>query len=788
MGIEKIGYSFLTGLLILAAAATVQAAAEPATPLSSMRQLDELLPTPNDQRTASGAPGKSYWQQRADYVIDARLDERRNAVEGRETVTYHNASPDILDYLWVQLDQNRYAHGSSSRLAERAPDLGSMGYGELENLLNDESYQGEMTVSAVTDAGGAPLPHMINETVMRIDLPEPLAPGKSVSFSIAWSFVIPSDENGNGRTGYQVLDARGNAVYSIAQWFPRMAAYTDVTGWQVKQFLGQGEFTLEFGDYLVRLEVPADHVVAATGTLQNAQDALTPQQRERWKKAETATAPVLIVTPEEAKRAESGKASGRKTWVYQAQNVRDFAFASSRKFVWDAMAVPGQTWKPADGEAGERPVMAMSFYPSDAGPLWPRYSTHALAHALDVYSRHTFPYPYPYAISVAAGFREGGMEYPMIAFNATPRYPDGRYTEADKFGFISLVVHEAGHNYFPMIVNSDERQWTWMDEGLNVFLEYLANVSWQKGFPLLGDTVSFDSIREAMKRDGVWPIMTASDDYPPQHFVHASYPRTAAALVALRESVLGRERFDFAFRTYARRWMFKRPHPADFFRTMEDASGVDLDWFWRGWFYGSGHVDLAVNAVRQYRLDTQDPVIEKARAKREKAKAPVLPTERLDAAQTKYVDRHPELKDFYDRLDPATVLPSERDAHRELLELLRGENIDPALLRTERNFYTVEIGNVGGIVMPFVLRVVYGDGSREDLRIPAQIWAADANRATKLLMTSKTVASLELDPDDGLFDADRANNAWPPRLEPENFQLEPPEPQVNPMKELQGRP
>ncbi len=788
MSIQRFGYAFIASVVGLCAGTAAFAGADGPVPVSSLRQLDELLPTPNGQRTASGAPGKEYWQQRADYVIDAKLDERRNAIEGRATITYHNASPDALDYLWVQLDQNRYAHGSGSRLAEAAPDPAEFGYDQLEKLLNDETYQGEMTVSAVTDARGAALPHMINESMMRVDLPEPLASGASVSFSIAWSFVIPSESNGNGRTGYQAPDARGNTVYSIAQWFPRMAAYTDTTGWQVKQFIGQGEFTLEFGDYLVRLEVPADHVVAATGVLQNPQEMLSSAQRERLKKAETATAPVLIVTPEEAKRTERARASGRKTWMFEAQNVRDFAFASSRKFVWDAMAVPGQAWKAADGRSGERPVMAMSFYPVEAVPLWPRYSTHALAHTLDVYSRHTFPYPYPYVISVAAGFKAGGMEYPMIAFNAAPRSPDGRYSEKEKFGFISLVTHEAGHNYFPMIVNSDERQWTWMDEGLNVFLEYLSDVSWQKRFPVDQDTVGFEGLREEMKQEGVWPIMTASDDYPPRHFVHASYPRTAAALVVLRESVLGRERFDFAFRTYARRWMFKRPYPADFFRTMEDASGVDLDWFWRGWFYGSGHVDLALNAVRQYRLDTQDPAVEKPRAKREKEAAPVLPTERLDAGQPKYVDRHPGLKDFYDRLDAATVLPSERDAYKELLELLRKENIDPALLRTDRNFYTVEIGNVGGIVMPFVLRVVYADGSREDLRIPQQIWVGDERRATKLLMTSKVVSSLELDPEDGLFDADRSNNAWPPRLEPESLRLKSPEPETNPMRELQSPP
>ena len=749
-------------------------------PTDKFRQLEELLPTPNAQRTASGAPGHAYWQQRADYVIDATLDDTKQSLTGAATITYHNASPDALAYLWLQLDPNIFAHGSDNRVTSGIPratpganPLDKFPYASLEALLLQESYDSDLKISAVTDAAGTALPHTVVKTMMRIDLPAPLAPGAKTTFKVSWSYLINNAKLLSLRCGYEYFEKDKNYLYEIAQWFPRMAAYNDTMGWQHKQYLGRGEFTLEFGDYLVRLTVPSDHIVSATGVLQNPEQVLTATQRARLKTAATAPKPVFIVTPAEAKAAETGKPTGTKTWIFKADNVRDFAFASSRKFIWDAMGAPHHA-----SPDPKQPVMAMSFYPNEAEPLWSKYSTHAIIHTLDIYSKHTFAYPYAVAQSINGPI--GGMEYPMICFNGPRPTEDGTYSRATKYALISVIIHEVGHNYFPMIVNSDERQWTWMDEGLNSFVQTLAEQQWEKDYPSrraeARDMVGY------MTGDGQVPIMTNSESIA--QLGPNAYGKPAVALNLLRETILGRDLFDHAFKTYAQRWAFKRPYPADFFRTMEDASGVDLDWFWRGWFYTNDHVDLSLDAVRAYTLDTRDPAIEKPRAKQEKADRPRTPAQTRNATLPKRIDAYPELRDFYNDYDEATILPSDKKKYEELLKTLAKDKIRPDVLKTKRNFYLVEFSNVGGLVMPIILKIDYTDGSTEELRIPAEIWRIDNVKAAKLIMTQKEIKALQIDPHEEIGDADVENNFWPRRAIKSRFQLFKEPIDTSPMKEL----
>jgi len=749
-------------------------------PTDKFRQLEELLPTPNAQRTASGAPGHAYWQQRADYVIDATLDDAKQSLTGAATITYHNASPDALAYLWLQLDPNIFAHDSDNRVTSGSPratpganPLEKFPYASLEALLLQESYDSDLKISAVTDAAGTALPHTVVKTMMRIDLPAPLAPGAKTTFKVSWSYLINNAKLLSLRCGYEYFEKDKNYLYEIAQWFPRMAAYNDTMGWQHKQYLGRGEFTLEFGDYLVRLTVPSDHIVSATGVLQNPEQVLTATQRARLKTAATAPKPVFIVTPAEAKAAETGKPTGTKTWIFKADNVRDFAFASSRKFIWDAMGAPHHA-----SPDPKQPVMAMSFYPNEAEPLWSKYSTHAIIHTLDIYSKHTFAYPYAVAQSINGPI--GGMEYPMICFNGPRPTEDGTYSRATKYALISVIIHEVGHNYFPMIVNSDERQWTWMDEGLNSFVQTLAEQQWEKDYPSrraeARDLVGY------MTGDGQVPIMTNSESIA--QLGPNAYGKPAVALNLLRETILGRELFDHAFKTYAQRWVFKRPYPADFFRTMEDASGVDLDWFWRGWFYTNDHVDLSLDAVRAYTLDTRDPAIEKPRAKQEKADRPHTPAQTRNATLPKRIDAYPELRDFYNDYDEATILPSDKKKYEELLKTLAKDKIRADVLKTKRNFYLIEFSNVGGLVMPIILKIDYTDGSSEELRIPAEIWRVDNAKAAKLIMTQKEIKALQIDPHDEIGDADVENNFWPRRAIKSRFQLFKEPIDASPMKEL----
>lgn len=720
------------------------------------RQLDEVLPTPNGYRNASGAPGDQYWQQQADYEIDVELDDKLQKITGSEKITYTNNSPDTLSYLWMQLDTNILSFDSDAHLTGTSSPLGKVGYKSMQQLMAKETFDGSMKISAVRDAQGNPLRYQIIKTMMRIDLPRPLGTGESTRFSVDWSYLVNDSQSRPARTGYEYFKEDKNFLYEIAHWYPRMAAYTDNTGWQHKQFLGRGEFTLEFGDFLVRITVPDDHVVAASGLLQNPEKVLTKTQQKRLAEARTAKKPMFVITPEEAKANEKSKPEGKKTWIFQADRVRDFAFASSRKFIWDAQG--------HKLEGKEEPVMAMSFYPNEGEPLWSKYSTHAIIHTLNVYSKYTFPYPYPVAISVNGPV--GGMEYPMICFNGPRPEKDGTYSKRTKYGLISVIIHEVGHNYFPMIVNSDERQWTWMDEGLTTFLQYLTEQEWEDEYPSRRgeprDIVNY------MKGGHQVPIMTNSESI--LQFGNNAYGKPATALNVLRETVLGRELFDYAFKEYARRWMFKRPTPADFFRTMEDASGVDLDWFWRGWFYTTDHTDMAIENVRQYQLETGDPYVDKMRRKKRRDEEPESLSEIRNKKLPKRTDKFPELKDFYNEYDELDVTDTDRKKFEEQLKKL--DPHEKKLLETQKFFYLVDLKNYGGLVMPVILKLTFDDDSTRMLRIPAEIWRYNNQSVSKLILTDKPLKSLALDPHRETADTQLSNNEFPRTIGKSFFQLE----------------
>jgi len=731
------------------------------------RQLDELLPTPSTIRTASGAPGHAYWQQRADYSIRATLDEANRSIRGAETITYHNNSPDTLNYLWVQLDQNIYKPNSDARMSAtsvsreawakpRSPEEG-MKFDALRTTFEGLSFDGGFNITGV-NAGSRKLAYTINRTMMRIDLPQPLKPGQRFSFDVEWNYKINEQKVLGGRSGYEKFDEDKNDLFEIAQWFPRMAAYYDTYGWQHKQFLGAGEFTLEFGDYDVEITVPSDHVVASTGVLQNPGSVLTAAQRDRLAKARTSKTPVIIVTQAEAEAAEKVHARTNKTWHFKAKNVRDFAFASSRKFIWDAQGI----------KSGDNEVMAMSYYPKEGNPLWEKYSTQAVVHTIEQYSKYSFDYPYPTAISVNGPV--GGMEYPMISFNGPRPTKDKKtgeltYGKRTKYGLIGVIIHEVGHNYFPMIVNSDERQWTWMDEGINSFVQTLAQEAWEENWPEMRGEPRL--ITDYMKSRNQVPIMTNSESL--LQFGNNAYAKPAAALTVLRETVLGRELFDFAFKEYAQRWKFKRPTPSDFFRTMEDASGTDLDWFWRGWFYTTDFVDVSVDGISEYTVSTQNPETEKAWRKKLKDAEPMSMTDQRNKGTPRRVDAHPELKDFYNEHDDFTVTNADRNKFNESQEKL--EDWEKALLGSGKHLYLVDFTNIGGLVTPLVLEIQLASGKKYIERIPAEVWRYSSKKITKLIVTDEPMVSLTQDPFWETADVDQNNNAWPRKLTPSRLEL-----------------
>jgi hypothetical protein len=718
------------------------------------KQLETELPTPNNYRTASGAPGHEYWQQRADYVMNIELDDENQRIYGEATITYFNQSPDPLNYLWLQLDQNMREKDADSRKTSTGTMSDSLSFDYLVNqILYD--FDGGFKIDYVKDGSNRDLTYTINKTMMRIDLPAVLKPGSKYTFKIKWWYNINDRMKIGGRSGLEYFEEEDNYIYTIAQFFPRMAPYMDNTGWQHKQFLGRGEFALNFGNYTVNITVPDDHVVASTGTLQNPNAVLSSVQRQRFAQAQKSTdKPILIITQEEAEENEKTKGKGKKTWTFKADNVRDFAFASSRKFMWDAMAVV---------QSGKT-IMAMSYYPKEANPLWEQFSTRAVAHTLNIYSRHTFDYPYPVAISVNAD--RIGMEYPMICFNYGRCEPDGTYTERMKLGVIGVIIHEVGHNYFPMIVNSDERQWTWMDEGLNSFLQYIAEQEWEDGFPSRrGDPRNIVPYM-AGDKDNIMPIMTNSESI--YQFGNNAYGKPATALNILRETIMGRELFDFAFKEYANRWKFKHPTPADFFRTMEDASAVDLDWFWRGWFYSVDHVDISIDEVKWFQIDTRNPEIEKALAKERFENKPSVTRERNKTIE-KLIERDLEAIDFYTTYDRFKVDIFDKKRYEKYLNSLNDKQ--KALLEKDYNFYEIHFSNLGGLVMPIILKFEFTDGTEEIEYIPAEIWKENRASISKVFVFEKELVSVMLDPFEETADTDTYNNHWPRKAIPSRVKL-----------------
>ncbi len=725
---------------------------------SKFKQLHEELPTPNVYRTASGAPGHEYYQQKADYVINVELDEKKNMLSGNETITYTNNSPDILNYLWVQLDQNVRAKNSHSQLTTTSSMKNKMSFGSIKRMHDKMNFDGGFKLEELTDIYGRKLQYTVNETMMRIELSKPLRKGQTFSFKIKYSYNINDRMKIGGRSGYEYFEEDDNSIYTIAQFFPRMAVYNEVEGWQNKQFLGRGEFSLPFGDYKVSITVPADHIVAATGELKNHSNVLDRKQIERLEKAKrNYTEPVIIVNQDEAIENEQTKSESKKTWIFEAENVRDFGWASSRKFIWDAMAVD---------ISGKR-VMAYSYYPKEGNPLWGQYSTRVVAHSLKAYSKYTIDYIYPQATSVHAKWI--GMEYPMISFNFGRPEKDGTYSKRTKYGMIGVIIHEVGHNFFPMIINSDERQWTWMDEGLNTFVQYLTEQEFERNYPSRRGPPA--NIIEYMKGDksGIVPIMTNSESV--LQFGNNAYGKPATALNILRETIMGRELFDYAFKTYSQRWAFKHPTPADFFRTMEDASAVDLDWFWRGWFYTNDHVDISIEKVKWFKINTRNPDIEKPIArKNEKNQNTYIGYSKNEISIPKTVTEYDEnAVDFYTTFDPHNTNILDREDYSNYLKNL--DDSEKQILDSDKNYYEMQFSNIGGLVMPIILEFIYVDGTKENIRIPAEIWKKNSNSVKKVFMLEKELSNVILDPFLETADTDRNNNYWPTKNEPTRFQL-----------------
>lgn len=722
------------------------------------RQLYNELPTPNVYRNAAGAPGHEYWQQQADYKMKIKLDDATQRIYGTSTITYHNNSPDVLDYLWIQLDQNVRALDSDTYKI-RNGELGRrMTLNSLSSL--EPTFEGGFKIDYVKDGNGKAMTYHTEKTMMRVELPTVLKPGETVELQLKWWYNINDRmKDGGGRSGSEYFEEDDNYLYTIAQFYPRMALYTDNEGWQNKQFLGRGEFTLTFGDYDVEITVPDDHLVAATGVLENANDVLTRKQRNALDKAKNELVqPVIIASQEEAIEREKTKSSKEKTWHFKAENVRDFAFSSSRKFIWDAMAV-----KQSDGST----VMAMSMYPKEGNPLWERFSTKAVAHTLKWYTHYTFDYPYPVAWSINAA--NIGMEYPMICFNFGRVEEDGTYSERTKYGMIGVIIHEVGHNYFPMIVNSDERQWTWMDEGLNTFLQFLTEQQWERDYPSRRGPAN--KIVDYMKGDKryISPIMTNSESI--YQFGNNAYGKPATGLNILRETIMGREQFDYAFKKYANRWKFKHPAPADLFRTMEDASAIDLDWFWRGWFFTTDHTDIALTNVEPFRINTRNPMVENERSRSmntEKGENISSIRNRKEIAQT-YDEQDRTLRDFYTEYDPLEATILDKQEYEKYLKGLT--DAERAVLAADKYYYELTFENIGGLVMPLIIEFTFADGTTEVQRIPAEIWKLDYKKVSKVFPFTKEVVNINLDPFLETADTDRSNNYYPSRASSNRFDL-----------------
>jgi hypothetical protein len=735
---------------------------------NKFEQLGTTLPTPNEYRTASGAPGPKYWQQRCDYNIKATLDEKNLKLTGSETITYYNSSPDVLNYLWLQLDENQHStvNNANYQTSNSMPQQVSTQQLDGTDSKKDNGY-GDI-ITKLTDASGKKLNYTINKTMMRVELPQPLKPGQKFVFNCDWFYKIPDRMSMGGRGGYEYFPGDGNCLFTITQWYPRLCVYSDFQGWQNHQFTGRGEFALTFGNFKVAMTVPSDHIVCATGVGQNYKQVLTPTQYARWQKAQTAKEPVEIVTLDEAKAAEKKKATSTKTWVFQADSIRDFAWGSSRKFIWDAM--------PADIEGKKTKTICMSFYGKEAYGLYRKYSTKVVAHTVKTYSHFTIPYPYPVAQSIEAS---NGMEYPMICFNYGRTNEDGTYSEQTKYGMLGVVIHEVGHNFFPMIINSDERQWTWMDEGLNTFVEYLTEELFDNKFPSRRGPAFTITDYMKLPKDQLEPVMTNSENII--GFGPNAYSKPATGLNILRETIMGRELFDYAFKQYATRWAFKHPTPADFFRTMEDASGEDLDWFWRGWFYSTDVCDISIDSVKYAKTDATGEVTVQGRSSRRSRNENTssdgmqsLPgpqgstfddvskiRNREDRNIKFATDADTSLRDFYWRYnrglefyDSSAKFPS---TPQQSLDSLSAEEKKKY---SNKYFYELSFGNKGGLTMPIILEWTYKDGTKEIDRIPAQVWRLNENKVVKTFMKNKEVISIKLDPMKETADIDESNNTW----------------------------
>ncbi len=703
--------------------------------------IDRLLEPPSPYRTASGAPGAEYWQQRANYVIKAEIDEENNVLTGEETIEYFNNSPDELKILWVQLDQNVNRKGNE--------DFGDVGGGvednmsslKMQRLVRPIDFPAGTDIEYVKGSNGKDIPYIVNNTQMRVELPEPLKPGQKITFSIKWkNYITDRAKFRLSREGYEYFPKDDNKVFLLGHWFPRMAVYNDTEGWQNKQFLRLGEFALEFGDYEVSLTVPADHIVAGTGELMNAEDVLTDAQIDRLVEAgKNFEKPLMIVTPEEAKKNEQSKTKRKKTWVFRAQNVRDVAFASSRKFIWDAQAVKLPT----------NTVMAMSFYPNEGMPVWSEESTRGVMHALEVYSEATFDYPYPVAISVNTS--NIGMEFPMISFNGG-RPINGTITEEARRGMTSTIIHEVGHNWFPMIVSSDERKWMWMDEGLNTFLHQRTI---KERYPQWSYTTP-ESIVPFMSGDKriLRPTMTNSDNDLLSQMGNNYYRKPTVGFQMLRNSIVGQELFDKAFKEYANRWKYKHPNPSDFFRTIEDQTAVDLDWFWKGWFFTTDNVDIELADVRWFQVKQEDVTIENQ-------------VKKGGTAKISGSGKSGDLKDFSDGPEEITMLPAGDEEYRQFLSRIDEDEIRARL--AGKNLYELTFKNRGGLVMPVIIEWTYADGTKEIERLPAEIWRLNEAEVKKTFLKDKEVVSIQLDPNLELADVNMENNSFPKTDEKSRF-------------------
>ena len=729
---------------------------------NKFEQLGTILPTPNEYRTASGAPGNKYWQQRADYSIQCELDEKNTTLTGSETITYYNNSPDVLKYLWLQLDENEHSNQNNANYQDGSYLGRAFTTSMLDNMLEEKLDNGYgINITKLTDVAGKAISYTINKTMMRVDLATPLKPGQQFVFNVQWNYKIGNRMVQGGRGGYEFFQEDGNILFTMTQWYPRLCVYSDFQGWQNHQFTGRGEFALTFGNFNVQMTVPADHVVLSTGECSNYSAVLSPEQLKRWALAQTAKEPIEIVTLAEAKNAELNKSTKKKTWKFSATNVRDFAWGSSRKFIWDAM--------PAYVEG--KKVMCMSGYPKEAYNLYRKFSTKAVAHTIKTYSKFSIPYPYPVAQSIEAS---NGMEYPMICFNYGRTEKDGTYSEATKNGMLGVIIHEVGHNFFPMIINSDERQWSWMDEGLNTFVEYLTEELWDNKFPSRRGPAFSIADYMRLPKDQLEPIMTNSENII--QFGPNAYSKPATGLNILRETIMGRELFDFSFREYARRWAFKHPTPADLFRTMEDASGEDLDWFWRGWFYGIEPCDIAIDTVKHAVYDAQAKPLTSnnfgadRNATTRSIDKPIMPSfddiskirNRNDKNITFQTDADTSLRDFYWRYDRG-LEPYDTNKYSVASKV----NTTPETITEEEktkysniHLYEITFSNKGGLVMPIIVEFTFEDGSKQLEKIPAQIWRKNENKVSNVFITTKKAKGIKLDPMRETADINESNNTW----------------------------